>query len=122
MGKPRSTKRARIGCPASAGIMLIAYLFLDWQSEGLCNRTRGGEMDEDRQDYRSEAARRGNRSSAAIPLVCDNKAIGAMRFYSAEMNFFNDREIRLLEELVTDICFALELIDNDGKLCPEDRW
>ncbi len=64
------------------------------------------------QSYRVEASRRGYRSSASIPIVCSGKAVGTMRFYAAEVNFFNDREIRLLEELVTDICFALELIDN----------
>ena len=73
-------------------------------------------------NYRHEAARRGYRSSAAIPLICSGNAIGAVRFYAAEVNFFNDREIRLLEELVADICFALELIDNDGKPCPVDKW
>jgi len=67
------------------------------------------------ENYRYEAARRGYRSSAAIPLICGGKAIGAIRFYAAEVNFFNEREIRLLEELVADICFALELIDNNGK-------
>jgi hypothetical protein len=39
-----------------------------------------------------------------------------MRFYSAEKNFFNEREIQLLEELVTDICFALEIMENNGHL------
>jgi len=65
------------------------------------------------ENYRHEAARRGYRSSAAIPLICGGRAIGAIRFYSAEVNFFNDREILLLEELVADICFALELIDTE---------
>ena len=73
------------------------------------------------ENYRHEAARRGYRSSAALPLICDGRAIGAVRFYAAEVNFFNDREMQLLEELVTDICFALELIDNGGKPCPVDR-
>lgn len=66
------------------------------------------------ENYRHEAARRGYRSSAAIPLVCGGRAVGAIRFYAAEVNFFNDREILLLEELVADICFALELIDKEG--------
>jgi len=68
--------------------------------------------------YRYEAARRGYRSSAAIPLICGGTAIGAIRFYAKEVNFFNDREIGLLEELVADICFALELIDNTRKSRP----
>ncbi len=72
------------------------------------------------ENYRDEAARRGYRSSAALPLICGGRAIGAIRFYAAEVNFFSDREIRLLEELVSDICFALELIDNDGTRCPPD--
>jgi DNA-binding response OmpR family regulator len=71
-------------------------------------------------NYWNEAARRGYRSSASIPLVCNGEAIGAMRLYTLEKNFFNDREIQLLQELVTDICFALELIDNDEKSCPMD--
>jgi len=70
--------------------------------------------------YRTEAARRGYRSSAAIPLICGGRVIGAVRFYAAEVDFFNDREMQLLEELVADICFALELIDTDKKPCPAD--
>jgi CheY-like chemotaxis protein len=66
--------------------------------------------------YRDEAARRGYRSSASIPLLCNGRAIGAMRFYSAEKDFFSDREMKLLDELVTDISFALEIIENDGML------
>lgn len=71
--------------------------------------------------YWHEAARRGYRSSAAIPLICGGRAIGAIRFYAAEKNFFNDREILLLGELVADICFALDLIENDKKPCPVDK-
>lgn len=65
--------------------------------------------------YQAEAARRGYRSSASIPLLCNGEAIGAMRFYSSEKNFFNDREMQLLDELVTDICFGLELIEPGTK-------
>jgi len=72
------------------------------------------------ENYRDEAARRGYRSSAAIPLICGGRAIGAVRFYASEVNFFNDREMQLLEELVADICFALELDENDGKPRPVD--
>jgi len=67
------------------------------------------------ESYWGEAARRGYRSSVSIPLICNGKAIGAMRFYASEKDFFSDRELQLLGELVTDICFALELIDNGGK-------
>ncbi|PKL58950.1 MAG: hypothetical protein CVV34_00380 [Methanomicrobiales archaeon HGW-Methanomicrobiales-5] len=62
--------------------------------------------------YRDEAAKRGYRSSAAIPLNCGGNAIGAMRFYSGEQAFFNAQEIQLLEDLVADICFALEIMET----------
>jgi len=68
--------------------------------------------------YLTEATKRGYRSSACIPLYQNETIIGAMRFYSAEKKFFNDREIRLLEELVADIGFALELMDNGGQPLP----
>lgn len=70
--------------------------------------------------YRDEAAKRGYRSSACIPLHCNEKMMGAMRFYSSEKNFFNEQEIQLLEELVADICFALEIMENTkAKTGPE---
>jgi CheY-like chemotaxis protein len=64
--------------------------------------------------YRDEAAKRGYRSSAAIPLRCRGTVIGAMRFYSPEMNFFNASEIDLMEELVADISFALEINEKES--------
>jgi len=63
--------------------------------------------------YLEKAAQRGYRSSASHPLHSNDRIIGAMRFYSAEI-FFNKREIQLLEELVADICFALEIMENNG--------
>jgi signal transduction histidine kinase/DNA-binding NarL/FixJ family response regulator len=66
--------------------------------------------------YREEASRRGYCSSAAFPLISGNAVVGAMRFYSNECNFFNDRELALLKELTDDISFALEMIDRDFAL------
>jgi CheY-like chemotaxis protein len=67
--------------------------------------------------YRDDAAKRGYRSSAAIPLRCGENIIGAMRFYSREMNFFNKEEIGLMEELVADISFALEMLEKSRGSC-----
>lgn len=64
--------------------------------------------------YREEAAKRGYRSSASIPLHCGDEIIGAMRFYSDEKNFFNDQEIQLLEVLADDISFAFEITGTDN--------
>lgn len=62
--------------------------------------------------YREEAVRRGYRSSAGIPLKISDRFVGAMRFYSAECGFFNDREIGLLQELVDDISFGLIITEK----------
>jgi DNA-binding response OmpR family regulator len=61
--------------------------------------------------YREQAGQRGYRSSASIPLYCDDRILGAMRFYSGEKNFFNEQEIQLLETLAGDIGYALEYTD-----------
>jgi DNA-binding response OmpR family regulator len=70
--------------------------------------------------FRQEAARRGYQSSAAIPLTCSGEKIGAMRFYAAEQNFFNAREMQLLGELVGDICFAIEIAGTENRQCNRD--
>ncbi|MDD1702552.1 MAG: GAF domain-containing protein [Methanoregula sp.] len=62
--------------------------------------------------YRQEAAKRGYRSSAGIPIRTGKKIVGAMRFYAAECNFFSEKEMQLLQELVDDISFALELMEK----------
>ncbi|MGB7993909.1 response regulator [Methanoregula sp.] len=66
--------------------------------------------------YREEASRRGYCSSAAFPISSGNTVVGAMRFYSNECNFFNDRELALLKELTDDISFALEMMERDYTL------
>ncbi|MEN6396604.1 MAG: response regulator [Methanoregula sp.] len=63
--------------------------------------------------YRHEAIKRGYQSSAGIPIRNGTACIGAMRFYSEEPDFFNEQEIQLLQELVDDISFALELTKKD---------
>ncbi len=62
---------------------------------------------------REAALRRGYRSVGYFPLQVNSTVIGTMIFYSAELNFFDDSEIRLLDELAADISFALEFIDKD---------
>jgi hypothetical protein len=37
-----------------------------------------------------------------------------MRFYAAEPGFFSDQEIHLLQELVDDLSFGLELREKDS--------
>jgi CheY-like chemotaxis protein len=83
----------------------------------ICNDIRS---DPRMEQYRDKAARRGYRSSAALPIRNGDLVVGAMRFYACERGFFNDREMELLQELVEDISFALGLMKgNSGGQMPE---
>lgn len=59
--------------------------------------------------WRDDALRLGFRASAALPLSIAGKPMGAFNLYSEETGFFNDEELRLLDELASDISFALEV-------------
>jgi len=59
--------------------------------------------------WREEALRRGYRASAAFPLKVGGRIIGAFNLYASEPGFFDEDELRLLDELATDISFAMEV-------------
>ena len=65
--------------------------------------------------WRENALRLGNKSSAAFPIKVFGKTVGAFLFYSSKTFFFNDAEVKLLDELAMDVAFALEFIENNGK-------
>jgi signal transduction histidine kinase/DNA-binding response OmpR family regulator len=55
----------------------------------------------------------GFRSFAAFPLKVFGIVTGGFAIYSNEIEFFDDIEIALLDEMATDISFALEYIQNE---------
>jgi diguanylate cyclase (GGDEF)-like protein/PAS domain S-box-containing protein len=63
-----------------------------------------------------EALARGYRSAIALPLVAEGRATGAMCIYAGEAGVFDEEEIKLMNELASDISFALEFITNQEKL------
>lgn len=50
-------------------------------------------------------------SYAAAPFYLSKNAIGVLELYSSEVNFFSDKEIKLLEEIGSDISYALDNIE-----------
>ena len=60
--------------------------------------------------WREEALKRGYISSAAIPLVHEEKVYGALNVYSSQRDGFDDEETQLLVEVSSDIAFALRAI------------
>ncbi|MHB1015960.1 MAG: GAF domain-containing protein, partial [Desulfurivibrionaceae bacterium] len=63
--------------------------------------------------WRTEALKRGYRSSAAFPLVVFDTVRGALSLYAAAPNFFNTNEVKLLDELARDISFAMEFSEQE---------
>jgi len=63
--------------------------------------------------WRAEALRRGYTSSAAIPLVYEDKVFGALNMYTVLSDAFDEEEIDLLVEVGQDIAFALHNIEME---------
>ena len=63
--------------------------------------------------WRKAARERGYRSIAAFPFSLNTKNAGVITFYSSEPGFFNDQNIRLLDEQSGDISYALETLDHE---------
>lgn len=63
--------------------------------------------------WRDRVAQAGFRSSAAFPIRLRERSIGAMSFYSGQVDAFDDDNIELLNELTSNISFALELLEQE---------
>jgi PAS domain S-box-containing protein len=58
--------------------------------------------------WKGELERSGFRSSAALPIWIGGNVVGTISIYSVEPNYFQDREVALLEEAAFDLSFALD--------------
>ncbi|APW37241.1 hypothetical protein RD110_08560 [Rhodoferax koreense] len=58
----------------------------------------------------------GSRSLALLPLIVSKRTAGMLVLHAGEADFFDAREIRLLEELANDIAFAMDHIAQSDKL------
>ena len=57
--------------------------------------------------WRKEALKRGYASSIALPLVADERVLGALNIYAAEPDAFDQEESRLLMELAKNLAFGI---------------
>jgi two-component system, cell cycle sensor histidine kinase and response regulator CckA len=60
--------------------------------------------------WRAEALARGYRSTAALPLITDDKTIGALTVYADEPDAFNSAEVSLLQQAVDDLAYGIGAI------------
>uniref|UniRef100_A0A832DKE3 histidine kinase n=1 Tax=Ignavibacterium album TaxID=591197 RepID=A0A832DKE3_9BACT len=54
-------------------------------------------------------------SSAVFPITVFGKTIYVLNFYAESKNFFDEAEIKLLDELSIDITFSLEFIETEAE-------
>ena len=59
--------------------------------------------------WRDEALRRGYQSSGGFPLKVEGQVVGLFSLYADTPGFFDEEEMRLLDELAADVSFALEV-------------
>ncbi|HEX4152258.1 MAG TPA: EAL domain-containing protein [Steroidobacteraceae bacterium] len=60
--------------------------------------------------------RQGWQAAAALPLLIDGTAVGAMTLLSAQPDVFDQAEMGVLLELTANLCFALQYLDKDEAL------
>ncbi|HTV97832.1 MAG TPA: EAL domain-containing protein [Steroidobacteraceae bacterium] len=53
---------------------------------------------------------------AALPLMIDGTAVGAMTLLSDQRGVFDEAEISVLSELIANLCFALQYLEKDEAL------
>jgi len=56
------------------------------------------------------------RSAIALPLMPDSKPAGCIVLFAKDSNYFDAEEVRLLDELASDVSFALEYIAREERL------
>jgi diguanylate cyclase (GGDEF)-like protein/PAS domain S-box-containing protein len=66
--------------------------------------------------FKSSALANRLRSFAVLPLIVEGIALGVLVLYASEADFFDQKEMKLLNELAADISFALEHIDKRERL------
>lgn len=62
--------------------------------------------------WRQKTLDRGIHSSIAIPLIVRSEVIGTLNIYSSEVGHFNESEVEVLENIVKNMTFATEILED----------
>ncbi len=82
---------------------------------GIHNISNNIENDDSMAPWKDDAIRLGYRSSASFPIKVFGKVQGVFNIYSSEVGFFDDVEIKLLDELANNISYAIEFMQNESE-------
>ncbi|MBS0356640.1 MAG: response regulator [Proteobacteria bacterium] len=75
---------------------------------GLTQVVQNAEVNPALAPWREAVLKRGYQSVIALPLVCQQKIIGALALYSAAPNAFAAQEVDLLEEIARNLAFGIQ--------------
>jgi len=78
----------------------------------ICNDTVN---DPSMESWRVDVIRLGFRSSAAVPIRYGGQVWGAFCVHADEPNFFDTEQVKLLEQVASDISFALESLHREAR-------
>lgn len=67
------------------------------------------------------SADRGIASAAAFPLLCNEKSVAVLLFYSFELGTFDEEMVKLLQSMADNISFALENFNNEKQRLEAER-
>jgi PAS domain S-box-containing protein len=88
---------------------------------GTAIRTGNTQLSQDVQSYppmapwREHAIRQGYRASIAVPLIIADRPRGALTIYAVEAQAFGFEEVRLIEELVANLCFGMKALHTETR-------
>ena len=63
--------------------------------------------------WREAALAREYRSSAAFPLLLEDRCVAVLTAYSSEVGFFDEEEVALFDRMAADLSFALEAMARE---------
>ena len=86
------------------------YRAIETGSYYVCNDVK---KDLETQSWKPFAAKYSLNSCMVLPIKKSGKIVATFNLYSSELNLFNKQEINLLQEVVGDISFALDVFERE---------
>jgi diguanylate cyclase (GGDEF)-like protein len=108
----QSAKPMQVEELSTSGSVTVGRAFLE-RCTHICNDLLDESVSE---RARQRALGMGLRSSISVPLLIDDAVVGVLTLVSSEQNFFDDDEVRLVEQLAGDASFALDTLRKGEQL------
>ncbi len=82
---------------------------------GKANFSNDFAHDPDAIPWRKAAREEGFLGCVALPLYRQGKIFGTLAVYAAELDLFHEKEVKLLEEVASDVSFALDHLEQERR-------